>query len=108
MRLVIAALLVLASLASAAMSGIAVAHAAGDSDYLMLLNRYGFDVSTVESQQLTLKLGHAICNDLRSDATPQQKQAMAFQLGAASSVIVSAAQLELCPDTISEAQAGGR
>ncbi|BBY05609.1 DUF732 domain-containing protein [Mycobacterium noviomagense] len=101
MRLFTAALLVLASIGSAATSEIAVAHASGDSDYLMLLNRYGFDVSTVENQQLTLKLGHAICNDLHSDATPQKKQAMAVQLGAASSAIVSAAQLELCPDTIS-------
>lgn len=101
MRLVSAALAVLASVVSAAMAGIAVAHAAGDSDYLKLLNQYGFDVSTAESQQLTLKLGHAICDDLRSGASPQQRQETAFRLGAASTAIMGAAQLELCPDTLS-------
>jgi hypothetical protein len=99
-RVFSAALLVFASLGIASTGGVGTAHAAGERDYLILLNRYGFDVSTPESQQLTLKLGHAICDDLRSGATPQQKAETAFRLGAASSVIVSIAQQELCPDTL--------
>lgn len=100
MRLFNAALLVFAVLGSATTVGVAMAHAAGDSDYLKLLSDYGFDVSTDQNRQLLLQVGHAMCSDLRRGAIPPKEAEMGLQLGAASRVIMSAAQLDLCPDTL--------
>jgi hypothetical protein len=100
MRLFNVALLVLAIVGSATMVGVGRAHAAGDSDYLKLLNDYGFDVSTDQNRQLMLQLGHAMCNDLRRGAIPPKEAQMGLELGAASRVIMSAAQLDLCPETL--------
>ena len=86
--------------------GVGIAHADGDSDYLAVLSRYGFDVSTPATAQMAVKFGHGICADLRAGASPSQELATMTRMspeGISERKIgnmVSAAQFQLCPDTM--------
>jgi hypothetical protein len=105
MRIDCVAALAVVSLTSASFLGMGVAHA-DDSSYLARLARYGFDVSTPETRDVAVKMGHSICYDLRRGVSPDEETTKLFRMTPSNATekkvgnMVSAAQFDLCPDTL--------
>jgi hypothetical protein len=93
--------LLTAVLLALAVATAAPAAADADQDYLdMLHNTYDMPNATGEM----VKLGHAICADLRGGASAADEAAALYRAvpkisEKAAGEVVSAAQIKLCPDT---------
>jgi hypothetical protein len=57
----------------------APAHADGDSDYLSMLSKYGFNVTGDDSSTL-IKTGHLICTDLRNGTSAADESAALYRI----------------------------
>ncbi|MEB4208760.1 DUF732 domain-containing protein [Mycobacterium sp. 94-17] len=100
MKRLYAAAAVLAALVAAP-----AAHADADGDFLAAMHEYGINFKG--GDDASLKLGRAVCKDLRDGASSAAESAAVFRIlpdttEKQSGNIVSAAQIHLCPDTIGQ------
>jgi Protein of unknown function (DUF732) len=93
-----------ATAATAIIGGVGTAHADPGGDYLNQLgNTPGFTVNGFTSILLT-NAGNGACNDLRAGITPEDAAVRQLSFPgsslASTRIMVSAAQQNLCPDTL--------